>query len=305
MIAAHHGRTYSLPYLRDKSYYSRNGVSMQGIMEAAEHIGYRTLPVKVPFSQNGHAEPNLLEAPLPAIVHWNQQHFVVVYKANKKHIHVADPAQGKFKLDHQSFKKSWLSDGDQGIALLLETTPDFYSREGEELDKTSFGYLFRYLIPHKKLLLQFALGLLLASVFQLIFPFLTQSIVDVGIKNQNIGFIYLILIAQLMLFVGQTSVSFIQNWIVLHIGTRLNISLISDFLIKLMRLPIGFLLPDTETTEQNSYLVTLALPQGLTTTYDRRLPLQQEMSGTAEIITEDKRILERVLEQVLDILRNN
>ncbi len=108
-----------------------------------------------------------------------------------------------------------------------------------------------------------------------------------------------------MLFVGQTSVSFIQNWIVLHIGTRLNISLISDFLIKLMRLPIGFLLPDTETTEQNSYLVTLALPQGLTTTYDRRLPLQQEMSGTAEIITEDKRILERVLEQVLDILRNN
>ncbi|MEM8527237.1 MAG: peptidase domain-containing ABC transporter [Bacteroidota bacterium] len=240
MVAAYHGRSYSLPYLREKSYYTRNGVSMQGIMEAAEHIGYRTLPVKVPFSQNGHPTPNFLEAPLPAIVHWNQQHFVVVYKADKKNIHVADPAQGKFKLDHQTFKKSWLSDGDKGIALLLEPTPDFYSREGEQLNKASFKYLFKYLIPHKKLLFQFSLGLLLASVFQLIFPFLTQSIVDVGITNQNIGFIYLILIAQLMLFVGQTSVSFIQNWILLHISTRLNISLISDFLIKLMRLPIGF-----------------------------------------------------------------
>lgn len=137
MIAAYHGRSYSLPYLREKSYYTRNGVSMQGIMEAAEHIGYRTLPVKVPFSQNSHPTPNFLEAPLPAIVHWNQQHFVVVYKANKKYIHIADPAQGKFKLDHNTFKKSWLSDGDKGIALLLEPTPDFYQRKGEKLRDVS------------------------------------------------------------------------------------------------------------------------------------------------------------------------
>ena len=240
MIAAFHGKAYSLQFLREKSHFSRQGVSLKGIMEAAESIGYRTLPIKVPFNENGHPTPNFLQAPLPSIVHWQQRHFVVVYKADKKYVYVADPAQGKFKLDHETFKKAWLSDGDMGIALLLEASPDFYTKAGENVDKTSFRYLFKYLIPHRKLLLQFSVGLLVASVFQLIFPFLTQSIVDVGIKNQNIGFINLILIAQLMLFAGQTSVSFIQKWILLHISTRLNISLISDFLIKLMRLPIGF-----------------------------------------------------------------
>ena len=240
MIAAYHGRPYSLQYLREQSHYTRNGVSMQGIIEAAENIGYRTLSVKVPFAPNGPSRPNFLEAPLPTIVHWRQRHFVVVYKANEEFVYIADPAEGKFRLDHETFKQSWVSDNDKGIALLLEPTPDFYKREGEVLNKSGFRYLLKYLIPHRRLLLQFCVGLILISIFQLIFPFLTQSIVDVGIKNQNIGFIYLILIAQLMLFVGQTSVSFIQGWILLHISTRLNIALISDFLIKLMRLPIGF-----------------------------------------------------------------
>lgn len=240
MIAKFHGKSYSLQYLREKSYYSRNGVSMQGIMEAAEHIGYRTLPVKIPFKENRSYLPYFLQIPFPAIVHWNQQHFLVVYQADRKYIYVADPAQGKFRLHYKTFQKSWLSDGDKGIALLLEPTPDFYTKGEEKDKKSSFRYLFKYLIPYKHLIVQLLLGLVLASLLQLIFPFLTQSIVDIGIKNQNIGFIYLILIAQLMLFLGQISVSFIQNWILLHISTRLNIALLSDFLIKLMRLPIGF-----------------------------------------------------------------
>jgi ATP-binding cassette subfamily B protein len=240
MIAQHYGKSYSLQYLREHSYLDREGVSMRGIIEAAEHIGMRTLAVKLPLLGKGEEEPGLLDAPLPAIVHWQQKHFVVVYKANAKYIWIADPAVGKKKLTHSEFKRSWIGDGENGIALLLEPSPEFYAEEGEEIKKTGFGFLFRYLRPYKHLIWQLVLGLVLASIFQLIFPFLTQSIVDIGIENQDIDFIYLILIGQLMLFVGQITVNIIQSWILLHIGTRVNIALISDFLIKLMRLPIGF-----------------------------------------------------------------
>lgn len=240
MIAQHYGKSYSLQYLRAHSYLDREGVSMRGIIEAAEHIGMRTLAVKLPLLGKGEVEPGLLDAPLPAIVHWQQKHFVVVYKANTKYIWIADPAVGKKKLSHSEFKRSWIGDGENGIALLLEPSPEFYAEEGEEIKKTGFGFLFRYLRPYKQLIWQLVLGLVLASVFQLIFPFLTQSIVDIGIENQDIDFIYLILAGQLMIFVGQITVNLIQSWILLHIGTRVNIALISDFLIKLMRLPIGF-----------------------------------------------------------------
>ena len=240
MIAAHHGKTFSLQYLREKSYYNRNGVSLKGIIEAADQIGLRTMPVKIPFYKNGNGGPSFEDAPLPCIVHWSQEHFIVVYKYDKKKVWIADPAKGKHKLDHNVFQKGWVSDGNKGVALLLDTTPDFYKAEEETLDKQSFGFLLKYLLNYRKLLLQLLVGLLLASLFQLVIPFLTQSIVDVGIENQNINFIWLILIAQLMIFVGQTSVSLLQSWILLHVSTRINVSLISDFLIKLMRLPIGF-----------------------------------------------------------------
>ena len=246
MVARFHGRSYTLPFLREISYISREGVSLQGIMEAADRIGFRTMPVKVPFTKTTQQEPSFLEAPFPCIVHWNQQHFVVAYKANKKYIWVADPAQGKFKLPHSSFKKSWISDQNKGIALLLEPTPDFYNREGEKNNKKGFAYLFKYLTPYRKLILQLLFGLGLGSLFQLTLPFLTQSVVDIGIQNQNIGFIYLILLGQLMIFLGQLAVKVLQSWILLHISTRINVSLISDFLTKLMRLPIGFF--DTKMT---------------------------------------------------------
>ncbi len=240
MIARFYGKRFPLPYLREVSYYSREGVSLLGIMEAAEKIGLRTMPVKVPFLKMKKVEPSFLEAPFPCIVHWNQSHFVVAYKANRKYVWIADPSQGKFKLNHEAFKKGWVSDHGKGIALLLNPTPTFYDGDTIDFKKSGFAYLFKYLLPYKRLITQLLLGLFVGSLFQLALPFLTQSVVDVGIENQNIGFIYLILMGQLMIFLGQIGVNVIQSWILLHISTRINVSLIADFLTKLMRLPIGF-----------------------------------------------------------------
>ena len=243
MIAKHYGRSYSLPYLRSKSYITREGVSLLGISDAAESIGFRTIGVKVDF------EKLCSEAPLPCIVHWKQNHFIVVYKVESHKsigaiVYVADPAHGLIKYTKEEFLKGWLStktnNENTGVALLLEPTPKFYELKGEKSDRTKIGFLFKYLKPHKKYIIQLFLGMLLGSLLQLIFPFLTQAVVDTGIGNQNLGFITLILIAQLVLFAGRMSVDFLRSWILLHISTRIDISLISDFLIKLMRLPIAF-----------------------------------------------------------------
>ena len=184
MIAKHYGRVYSLQYLREHSYIDREGVSLRGISDAAEHIGIHTLGVKLPFSQL------IAEVPLPCVAHWKQNHFVVVYKTTKKHIYVADPAIGKLKMTHQEFLQGWASsikDGEpQGILLLLEPSPEFFQKEGEKIDKTGFRFLFAYLFKYKSLLFQLVLGLVIGSILQLILPFLTQSIVDVGINNQDI-----------------------------------------------------------------------------------------------------------------------
>ncbi len=238
MIAKHYGKTYTLQTLRDKSYLSREGVSMMGISEAAEAIGFRTMGVSLT------AEKLFGSAPLPLIAHWKQNHFVVVYRITRDKVFVADPAFGLVRYGREEFLKAWVSaekDGERkGMALLLETTPDFYAEEGEAVNKSSFRFLFSYLKPFRKYIVQLILGMLLGSILQLLFPFLTQSIIDIGINNQNIGFITLILIAQLVLLISRMSVDFIRGWILLHLSTRVNISLISDFLIKLMKLPMGF-----------------------------------------------------------------
>lgn len=238
MIARYYGKVYSIQYLRERSYITREGVSMLGISDAAESIGMRTMGVRLDFDKLRD------EVPLPCIAHWKQRHFVVVYKIKKDIVYVADPGHGLVKYTKEEFMEGWASDRkeeeNQGICLLLEPTPDFYKQEDESVNKSSFKFLFSYLRPYKKFLAQLFLGMLLGSLLQLIFPFLTQSIVDIGINTQDINFVFLILIAQLMLFVSRTSVEFIRGWILLHISTRINISLISDFLIKLMKLPIGF-----------------------------------------------------------------
>lgn len=242
MIAQHYGRHYTLQTLRDKCYIDREGVSLLGTSEGAESIGLRSLAIKIPFegAESDGASFLMQDLPLPCVVHWDQNHFVVVYKKSKKHIWIADPGKHRIKMTHNEFKKHWVSDGNQGVCLLLEPTPEFYTHDNEEITKSGFGFLFRFMKPYRRLIIQLGIGLILGSIFQLIFPFLTQAIVDTGIKNQDIDFIWLILIGQLILFVSQISVQFIQSWILLHIGARVNVSLISDFLIKLMKLPIGY-----------------------------------------------------------------
>jgi ATP-binding cassette subfamily B protein len=244
MVAKHYGRSYTLQYLREKSFITRAGVSLLGISDAAESIGFRTIGIKVNFDKLAS------EASMPCIVHWKQNHFIVIYEikinsnSNNTSISVADPTHGHIKYTKEEFLKGWISiksnDENSGIVLLLEPTPKFYELKGEKYDRTKIGFLLRYLKPHKKYLVQLFLGMLLGSLLQLIFPFLTQAIVDKGIGNQNLGFLTLILVAQLLLFAGRMSVDFLRGWILLHISTRIDISLISDFLIKLMRLPIAF-----------------------------------------------------------------
>lgn len=238
MIAKYYGKNYPISYLREKAFITREGVSLGGIAEAAETIGFHTLAVSLDFGSLKN------EVPLPCIAHWRQRHFVVIYKIQKERIYIADPAHGLIDYSKEEFIKAWINknsnEEDKGFLLLFETTPHLYEQEEDKKEPLGFKHLFPYLKPYKKYIIQLFLGLTIGSILQLVLPFLTQSIVDYGINYQNINFIYLILAAQLTLFLSQTSVEVIRSWILLHITSRMNISLISDFLIKLMRLPIAF-----------------------------------------------------------------
>lgn len=244
MIAAYYGKKYSLADLVQLSHTGREGSTLLGLSEAADQIGFRTLGVKISLQQL------IEEAPTPCIAHWNQDHFVVVYKVRKNHIYVADPAHGLLRYTREEFMKSWVSDGqDQGVVLLFETTPEFHKDEhgttGED-KKQHLRFLAPYFLRHKRAILQIVIGLTAGSLLQLIFPFLTQSIVDIGVQQKDIHFIYLILLAQLMVFFGRTAIEIIRSFILMHISSRINISLVSDFFVKLMKLPIRYF--DTKMT---------------------------------------------------------
>ncbi|MFL0063911.1 peptidase domain-containing ABC transporter [Tenacibaculum maritimum] len=239
IIGKFYGRTIQIQELRSISETTRLGSSLSGISNAAEKIGFHSLGVKITLQ-------NLLEAPLPCIIHWNKNHYVVLYKIKKDFFFISDPAHGLLKYNKKDFLRHWIGananeNTREGIVLLLEPTPKFYSSEfNTEQKSLGFSFLYKYLFRYRKFLTQLVIGLLAGSLLQLIFPFLTQSIVDVGIKNQDIHFVYLILIAQLGLFIGKTAVEVVRSWILLHLSTRINISLVSDFFIKLMNLPIAF-----------------------------------------------------------------
>lgn len=243
MIAKYYGKSFSVKCLREKSFITREGVSMLGISDAAEAIGFRTNGIKITFEQL------ISEKPLPCILHWNQNHFVVCYSIKKKRrnyeIKISDPAGERYVMDETGFLKCWIGSragGENvGIALLLEPTPDFYSQDdGLEMINKSTRYFLYYLRPYRSQIIQLIFGLLIGSALSLILPFLTQAVVDQGIGNNNLSFVTLILIAQLILFVTQLVVEFIRNWITLHVNSRISISLISDFLSKLMKLPLRF-----------------------------------------------------------------
>jgi ATP-binding cassette, subfamily B, bacterial len=237
MIAAFYGKNYTLQKLRELSNISREGVSLLGLSDAAESIGFRTVGARITFEQ-------LTGAPKPCIVHWDQEHFVVVYSYRKGKVYVSDPAFGLVVYTETEFKRHWLATvrhgEEKGICLLFEPSPKFFELESDKQNRTSFRFLLKYIKPHRKLVIQLIIGFIAGSLIQLIFPFLTQSIVDVGINTRDISFIYLVLAAQMVLFISRMTVDFIRSWILLHISARINISIISDFLIKLMKMPIGF-----------------------------------------------------------------
>jgi ATP-binding cassette, subfamily B, bacterial len=244
IIAKYYGKTIGINNLRNKSQYSREGVSLLGISKAAENFGFKTLAASV------QVKDLIAEAPLPCILHWNQNHFVVLYKATKNTFIIADPAKGIIKLSKQEFLKNWISTNDndeqKGIALLLEPNPAFYKQEDEKNKGIGWGLLTGYTLKYKAQIVQLLLGMLLGSVLQLIFPFLTQSIVDTGINTHNLNFIQLILIAQFTLFFARTCVEFIRSRILLFVSTHINLAILSDFWLKLMKLPLNFF--DTKQT---------------------------------------------------------
>ena len=238
IIAKHYGKNINTQQLRKLSETTREGSSLLGLSEAVESVGFKSLGIKLAYAK-------LLKAPLPCIIHWNKNHYVVIYKIKRDTIYISDPAHGLITFTKDEFIKHWIGNNanentEEGIALLIEPTPKFYHEEFEEDEKFGFSFIFKYLFKYKKFIIQLIIGLLAGSLLQLILPFLTQSIVDVGIKNQDINFIYLILFAQLLLFIGKASLEIIRSWILLHLSTRINISLISDFFIKLMKLPISY-----------------------------------------------------------------
>jgi ATP-binding cassette, subfamily B, bacterial len=241
MIAEHYGKVYSREYLREKSNITKEGVSFGGIAEAAENLGFESMAVRVDF------ETLKQEVPLPCIAHWRQRHFIVIHQIKKDIVYVADPAFGLTSYQKAEFLHGWLNsktpkeDG-EGLLLLLEPLPGFHDGEDDTHPpaKLGFGFLLPYCRPYHNIILQIFLGLCMGSLIQLIFPFLTQALVDKGINYQNTNFVYLMLSAQIMLFFSQTSVQFIRSRLLLHMMGRLNIQIISDFLIKLMKLPMGF-----------------------------------------------------------------
>ena len=267
MVSKYHGRNFNIEKLRELTEIGKEGVNILGFSDAAEKIGYRTQAVQLSIAE-------LMEAQLPCILHWGQNHFVVLYKVSSLNFlrrkglqntlfYIADPGKRLLKYQQKDFEQKWISSIESsspypspqsgeatergegaGIALLLKPTPFFYNNiyndDYTDERRKNFSNIIKYLYPYKNLIVQLVLSLLLGSLLQLVFPFLTQSIVDTGINTGNLHFIYIILFAQLALFAGRLSVDFIKSWILYHISSRINISILTDFLVKLMKLPVSY-----------------------------------------------------------------
>lgn len=238
MICKHFGREYSLDFLSKLCFATNEGVSLLGIDDAANKLGLKTLCVKASMDE-------LDKISLPAILHWNQKHFVVLYKIKKgRKYYIADPGKGLTAYTNEEMREYWLSTNSKGVAMMLEPTPHFYDTKNAsgvgEKEIHSFRFLYGYVRRYYKYFGMIAVGLALGSIIQLVLPFLTQAIVDKGIKHQDLNIILLILFGQLMLTISRTFIDFLRRWILLRISMKINISLISDFFIKLLKLPMSF-----------------------------------------------------------------
>lgn len=253
MVARYYGKHINADTLRQMAGFNKQGVSLLGISDTAEKIGFRTRGVKISLHQ-------LETAPLPAILHWDQNHFVVAHPKSfpkgrtlgRSKITIADPAKGILSFTKEEFLQHWISaqvspspmergaGGEVGIALLLEPTPLFYELESQKENKLSWSLVFQYLKTAKWQLTQVFAALLITSLLSLVFPFLTQSIVDTGINTQNLQYVIIVLIAQIMLTFSQTIVGFIRSRLLLRVSNILNIQILSDFWIKLTKLPVAY-----------------------------------------------------------------
>lgn len=238
MICKYYGKEYSIESLSRYCFVTTEGVSLLGISEAAAQLGLQTTCGRISVEQ-------LEKSPLPCMLHWNQNHYVVLYKIKKNCFYIADPGKGLVKYSREEFKKHWLSTRSQGtekgIVMFIQPTIVFHSKKDDAVKKKrSFRILFSYVHCYNRYWVLIIFGTMIGCLLQLIFPFLTQAIVDLGITNKDISFIYLVLLGQLMLTVSRTAIDFIRRWLLLHISMRINISLLSDFFIKLLKLPMSF-----------------------------------------------------------------
>lgn len=243
MVCEYYKRKYTTEYLSRLCYATVEGVSMLGLRDTAMQLGFNCDCGRISIDR-------MKGLNSPCILHWDQNHFVVLYRVkHDKTFYVADPGRGLVKYDLEEFRKHWISTRsggeEKGIVMLMEPTPEFYSHKVEDGNKReknprSFRFLFGYIKKYRQYFGQVLLGLLIGCLLQLVLPFLTQSIVDVGIRGRDIGFIWLILLGQLMLTFSRTAIDFIRRWLLLHISMRINISLVSDFFIKLLKLPMSF-----------------------------------------------------------------
>lgn len=236
IIAKHFGRFYSLQYLRDRCGITKQGVSLENLSIGAESLGLRTLAIKCTL------DDIINKVPFPAILFWRNSHFIVVYHANKKYIWVSDPAKGRIKYTHEDFKAGWYKKGETlGVLLAIEPTIDFKrSKVEKEIEKNSFISILRYFIPYKNSFATIFFIMLVVTLLQGMLPFISKAVIDVGIKSSDINFINMVLIGNISILVSITIFNVIRDWILMHITSRVNIALISDYLIKLMKLPVTF-----------------------------------------------------------------
>ena len=236
MVAKYFGRYYSLQYLRDKCGITKEGVSLLGISAAAESIGLHTAAFKCTI------DDVIMKVPFPVIIYWNENHFVVVYYANKKHIWVSDPCKGHVKYTRREFMEGWyLKNEDKGVLLALEPTADFkLSKQEKKQEKDSMISMLRYFMPYKKEFSLIFFVMLVATLLQGILPFISKSVIDIGISTSDVNFINMVLIGNICILLSIMVFNVVRDWILMHITARVNIALISDYLIKLMKLPVTF-----------------------------------------------------------------
>lgn len=237
MIAQYHGQKYSFNEIKKLVPLKKTGVSLKGIQVGANYIGLDSMPIECAVNE-------LSNRMCPCILHWNQKHFVVLYKVIDKHTKhtyvIADPNHGIIRLNDIKFVSHWCSNNNKGIALLLSPTDAFFEQLPQPDRNSSLSDLLSFARPHKKLLLHLLLCMLIGCVLSLIFPFLTQSLIDYGVNNHSVSIVTKILLAEIFVFAGSMFANILRNWIVLYIGARINITIISNFILKLISLPISF-----------------------------------------------------------------